>query len=104
MSDPQDQKLDALLRSRRVEPASSDLVARIVLQAQSIPQNQTIILTQWMKRLFAEFHLPRPVYVCTCILIFGFVVGFNAQLNPPTTDNGDTIDVQSFLYADEDPL
>jgi len=104
MSDPQDQKLDAMLRSRRFEPASPDLAARIVLQARSTPQNQTITLTQWMKRLFAEFHLPQPVYVCACILIFGFVIGFNSRLETPTTDDADTTDVQSFLYADEDSL
>jgi hypothetical protein len=67
MNDPQDQKLDALLRSRRLEPASPDLAERIVRRARSIPQNQTVTLTQWMKRLFAEFHLPRPVYVCAFI-------------------------------------
>lgn len=104
MSDTQDRKLDAMLQSRRFEPASPDLAARIALQARSVPQNQTITPTQWMKRLFSEFHLPRPVYVFACILIFGFVVGFNSQLDTPTTDDADTVDVQSFLYADEDPL
>ncbi len=63
MSDRQDEKLDAMLRARRVEPASPDLAQRIILKAQSLPQNQTIPLWQWMRQLFAEFHLPRPAYV-----------------------------------------
>ena len=57
----QEQKLETLLRSRRIEPVSPDLVERIVLQARLLPQNQTIPLTQWIKGLFSEFHLPRPV-------------------------------------------
>ena len=99
----QEQKLEALLQSRRVEPASPDLVERIVLQARRIPQNQTIPLTQWMKRLFSEFHLPRPVSVFACTLILGIVVGFNSPLDTPA-DDGDAMHVQSFLYADEDML
>ncbi|MGE0680228.1 MAG: hypothetical protein AB7P69_04870 [Candidatus Binatia bacterium] len=99
----QEQKLEALLRARRIEPASPDLVERIVLQAQQIPQKQTIPLRQWIRRLFSEFHLPRPVYVFACTLIFGIVVGFNSPFETPT-DETDAMHVQSFLYADEDML
>lgn len=98
-----EQKLEALLRSRRIDPASPDLAERIVLQARQIPQNQTIPLTQWMMRLFNEFHLPRPMYVFACTLILGIVVGFTSPLNTPT-DEVDAVHVQSFLYADEDML
>ena len=99
-----DRKLEAMLQSRRCEPASPDLVERIVLKARSIPQNQTITLTQWVRRLFAEFHLPRPAYVLTGALIFGLVVGLNTPLGTTTPDDADPVYVQSFLYADEDPL
>jgi hypothetical protein len=98
-----DHRLEALLRSRQIEPASPDLAERIVLLARQIPQNQTIPLTQWMKRLFSELHLPRPVYVLACTLIFGVVVGFNSPLDTPV-DDIDAMHVQSFLYADEDVL
>ncbi len=104
MSDIQnqkDQKLEALLRSRRFEPARPDLASRIVLKAQGIRQNQTVSLTWWMKQLFAEFSLPRPAYVLVGTLIFGAVVGFNRPLDPPSVDETDPIYVQSFLYADE---
>ena len=101
MSDKQDEKLDAMLCARKVEPASADLVHRIILKAQSLPQNQTVPLWQWIKQLFAEFHLPRPAYVFACTLILGFVVGFNSPLNTTSGDDLDTDQVQGFLYADE---
>lgn len=101
MSDRQDEKLDAMLRARRVEPASPDLAQRIILKAQSLPQNQTMPLWGWMRQLFAEFHLPRPAYVLACTLILGFVVGFNTPLNTTPADDLDADQVQGFLYADE---
>jgi hypothetical protein len=101
MSDKQDEKLDAMLRARRIEPTSADLAQRIILKAQGLPQNQTMPLWQSIRQLFAEFHLPRPVYVFACTLILGFVVGFNAPLNTTTADDLDTDQVQGFLYADE---
>lgn len=101
MSNKQDEKLEAMLRARGLEPASPDLAQRIILKAQSLPQNQTMPLWQWIKQLFAEFHLPRPAYVLACTLILGFVVGFNAPLNTTTPDDLDSDQVQGFLYADE---
>lgn len=105
MSDTQkqkDQKLEVMLQARRFEAASPDLVERIVLKAQRIPQNQT--LTQWVRQLFAEFHLPRPAYVLAGALMLGIAVGFNTPLNTTTPDDADRAYVQSFLYADEGPL
>jgi hypothetical protein len=101
MSDSQNEKLDAILRSRRVESAGSDLAQRIILKAQSLPQSQTVSFRQWLKQLFAEFHLPRPAYVFACTLILGFVVGFTAPLNTTTADDSNADQVQGFLYADE---
>ena len=101
MSDKQDEKLDAMLRARRVEPPSPDLAQRIILKARILPQDQTMPLWQWIRQLFAEFHLPRPVYVLACTLILGFVVGFNVPLNTTTSDDLDSDQVQGFLYADE---
>jgi hypothetical protein len=101
MSDGQEDKLDALLRSRRIEPSSPDLAQRIILKAQGLPQNQTISLWRWVRELFAEFHLPRPAYVFGCTLILGFVIGFNTPLNTTGVDDLDADQVQGFLYADE---
>jgi hypothetical protein len=101
MSDSQNEKLDAMLRSRRVESANPDLAQRIILRAQSLPQNQTVPFMRWLKQLFAEFHLPRPAYVFACTLILGFVIGFSAPLNTSTTVDSSADQVQGFLYADE---
>ena len=101
MSDTRDEKLDAMLRARKIEPASADLAQRIILKAQSLPQNQTMPIWQWIRQVFAECHLPRPAYVLASTLILGLVIGFNAPLTTTTSDNLDTDQVQGFLYADE---
>jgi len=44
MSENQDEKLDAMLRYRRLEPARPNLAQRIILKAQSIRQTQKIPL------------------------------------------------------------
>jgi hypothetical protein len=103
MSDIHDDKLERILRSRQIEPAGPDLAERIVLRAQAIPQKQTMPLLPWLKRLFAELHIPRPAVVLASALILGFVAGYSAPLLAPA-DTGDGVSVQSFLYADEDIL
>jgi hypothetical protein len=103
MRDDRDQKLDTMLQSRRVEPASPDLADRIVLKAQSIRQTRTVTLAQWVRGVFAEFHLPRPAYVLACTLILGFLLGLYTPVET-TTDDTDAVQIQSFLYADEDGL
>src|SRR5262245_60887320 len=105
MSDKQDEKLDAMLRARRVEPASPDLAQRIILKAQSLPQNQTLPFQQWLRQLFAEFHLPKPAYVVASALVLGIVVGLSTPDRTASKDkDDDSASVQSFLYADEVPL
>lgn len=98
MSDNRDEKLDEILRSRRLEPAGADLAQRIILKAQARPQNKTMPLWQWIRQVCAEFHLPKPAYVLASALIFGVVIGLNTppDINPATDDN-----VQSFLSAGE---
>ena len=103
MSDRQDENLDAMLRARRFEPASPDLAQRIILKAQTLPQNQTLPLIPWLRQLFAEFHLPKPAYVVVSALVLGMIVGFSTP-NKPASKDEDSASVQSFLYADEVPL
>jgi hypothetical protein len=98
MSDNRDDKLDQMLRSRRLEAASPDLAQRIILKAQAIPQNKNLSLWQWIRQVCAEFHLPRPAYVLTGALIFGVVIGFST---PPDINSVSDDNVQSFLSADE---
>ncbi len=103
MSDKQDENLDTMLRARRFEPASPDLAQRIILKAQSLPQNQTLPLIPWLRQLFAEFHLPKPAYVVVSALVLGMIVGFSTPDKPALKDE-DSASVQSFLYADEVPI
>jgi hypothetical protein len=44
MSENQDEKLDAMLRYRRLEPARPNLAQRIILKAQSIRQTKIPLL------------------------------------------------------------
>lgn len=101
MSENLDEKLDDLLRSRRVEPASADLAQRIILKAQQLPQTRSISLWQTVRELFGEFHLPKPAYVFAGALLLGIVIGFGTpqETNLTADDNGAAI--QSFLSADE---
>jgi len=103
MSDKQDEKLDAMLRSRRVESAGRDLAQRITLRSQSLPQNQTLPLIPWLRQLFAEFHLPKPAYVVVSALVLGVIVGFSTPDRTASKDE-ESASVQSFLYADEVPI
>jgi hypothetical protein len=100
MIDNRDEKLDMLLRSRHVKPASPDLARRIISRAQQLPQYNTIPLWQWVRELFAEFHLPKPAYVLASALVLGMVIGFTSPEDIQSADdNGSSI--QSFLSADE---
>jgi hypothetical protein len=101
MSDNRDKKLDTLLHSRRVEPASADLAQRIILKARQTPQIKTAPFWQSIRDLFGEFHLPKPAYVLASALVFGIMIGFSApqDINPTAEDGG--LSVQSFLTADE---
>ena len=103
MDDNRDEKLDLLLRSRRVESATPDLAQRIILQARQRPQNKTFSLWQWLRELCVEFHLPKPAYVLATALIFGLVIGFST---PPDTssvanDSVASVSAQSVFSADE---
>jgi hypothetical protein len=103
MSDTDEQKLERMLRSRPFEPAGADLEERIILKAQGIPQHQAITLTAWVRRLFAESHLPQPAYVMAVTLIAGVLIGLYAPIHTTSSDS-DPVDAQSFLYLDEGPL
>jgi len=104
MSDHRDEKLDNLLRSRRIEPASPDLAQRIILKAQQVPQNKAVPLWQWIGQLFSEFHLPKPAYVLASALVLGMVIGFSAPQQANVAPDNGGASIQSFLSSDEDLL
>ena len=101
MNDNRDEKLDNLLRSRRVESASPDLAQRIISKARRLPQTKTMPLWQSVRELFGEFHLPKPAYVLATALVFGIVIGFSAPQDTGPTADDSSVSVQSFLSADE---
>ena len=63
INDPRDEKLDRLLRMRRVEAVSGDLAQRIILRARETQQNPSLSLWQSVRELCLEFHLPKPAYI-----------------------------------------
>lgn len=100
MSNNLDEKLENLLRSRHVEPASPDLAQRIILRAQQLPQHTTIPFWESLRELFTEFHLPQPAYVLAGALLIGVVIGFSVpEDNRGADDSGGNI--QTFLSGDE---
>jgi hypothetical protein len=96
----QDEKIDEMLKTRRTQAASPDLARRIISKAQNTPQIQVFSLARWIKQTFAELHLPKPAYVLAGTLIMGFFLGLNIP-SETLSDNGDSIQVQSFLDSDE---
>lgn len=103
VNDPREEKLDRLLRARRVEPAGADLTQRIILRAQQTPQSQTFSLWQWLRELCAEFHLPKPAYVLASALALGLVIGVSTPDGSVINANDSAADasVQSVFSADE---
>jgi len=103
MENNRDEKLDLLLRSRRVESATPDLAQRIILQARQRPQNKTFSLWQWLRELCVEFHLPKPAYVLATALIFGLVIGFSTppDTTPVANDSVSSVSAQNVFSTDE---
>ncbi len=104
MSDNRDDKLDSLLRSRRVEPASADLPERIIFKARSLPQAQNIALWQSVRQLFVESRLPKPGYVLASALILGMLLGFNIAPDHSSLNETNSQPPQSFFSGDEELL
>ena len=100
MATHEDEKLDEMLKARRIQAASPDLAHQIILKAQNTPQIQVFSLRRWLRETFAELHLPNPAYVLAGTLIMGFVVGFNVP-SETATDNADAVQALSFLDPDE---
>lgn len=104
MSEMSDEKLEQMLRTRRVAPPSADLAERIILKAQALPQVRALSLGQSLRQLFGEFHLPKPAYVLAGTLIIGFVLGFSDPFTRAPNDRGGSSSAQAFLYVEEDTL
>ena len=104
MSENQDEKLESMLRSRRMETVTPDLAGRIILQAQSLPQLQNVPLWQAVRQLFAEFHLPKPGYVLASALVLGMVLGFSTAPENGQRSDASSATAQSYIAGDEELL
>jgi hypothetical protein len=100
MATHQDEKIDEMLKARRIRAASPELAQRIILKAQMTPQLQIFSLGRWIKQTFAELHLPNPAYVLAGTLMMGFVLGLNVP-SDTATENADAVQALSFLDSDE---
>jgi hypothetical protein len=89
-----------MLRSRRLEAASPDLADRIARNAEGIVQNQTFTLAEGIKRLFAEFHLPKPAYVLAGALLLGLATGYGMPVDAPPEES-ESAYVQALPFSDE---
>ena len=101
MSDPHDEKLERLLRSRGIEPASSDLTQRIARAAAQRPQSGNLPFWYWLRDIFREFHLPQPGYVLAGALLVGMAIGFNTPIDSDPTTADSSVGIQTFLSSDE---
>ena len=101
MSETPDAKLERMLRSRLVRPASPDLAQRIILRAQAIPQARSASPWQWICEICAEFHLPRPAYVLTGALVLGTVLGLSLPDGMGTVSDDGSASASMLLTADE---
>ena len=99
-----DDKLDALLNSRRMEAARPDLAERIILNVRTVPQKHSVSLWGAIQQTFADFHLARPAYVLAGTLLLGLLIGFSDPSGLSTSNDNSSGQVQSFLYADEGML
>jgi hypothetical protein len=97
MSPNDDEKLDAILRSRRTEAPRPDLVARIVFKAQGIAQVENASFWQSLRQVFVDLHLPKPAYVLAATLILGIVLGFSTAPSNDSTADTYSASAQSFL-------
>ena len=101
MSDNRDERLEQMLRSRHLEAASPDLAARIISQAESLPQLPNVSLWQALRQAFAEFHIPKPGYVRASALVLGMVLGFTLTPDNISANDDNLTTTQNYIEADE---
>ena len=102
MSQNDDEKIDAILRSRRTEAASPDLAARIVFKAQALPQVKNLSLWQSLGQLFADLRLPKPGYLLAAALVLGIVLGFSTA--PSNNSTSDAYSASAVSFLDDEGL
>lgn len=101
MSNGPDEKLESMLRSRRVGKADPELAARIILRALSLPQRNDISFWKMVQDVFAEFRLPRPAFALAGAVVLGVVVGVSTPSQESVPPDGVEVSAQPFFTGDE---
>ncbi len=96
-----DSKFNKLLEQRRSPPGCDYLAQRIINVAARIPQQHRPGLLSWIKQLFADYAVPRPVYLLASILLIGFFTGFWLPSTEPSKPGIYSSELEEFLYEDE---
>lgn len=90
------------LTQRCFKEAHPDFAERIISAALRLPQQQPLTVGTWLTKLCVEYHLPRPAWVFSVVLVAGIVAGVIAPINnDASTTSQDTVYMQEFLYDDE---
>ncbi len=95
----EDQELREFLAASKVTDASTNLVNRILEIARNRKQNNAWFdFYSAIQELIAEIRIPRPIYTLACVLILGFVIGFNNASDLSTQPTIGTDLANDFLY------
>ncbi len=54
-----------------------------------VPQRNASSFPQWIQKLFADFHLPRPAYALGGLLALGIIVGLGNSMTEKTATADD---------------
>lgn len=83
-------------------PPSWDLSSRIIAATQPVSREKKAgsSFMEWLEGLFTELMLPKPAYVLSLMIIFGFMIGL--ALQPPSGPPASMQEIQmvrEFLYG-----
>lgn len=94
----QEKSFEQALNAISVEAPHKNLAQRIITSAKDIPvEEKSNFLIYFISDLLTQFLSPRYALGLTCILIIGFLLGYNAPLTNENEVNTETETV-SFLY------
>lgn len=104
-NDDNDSELQALLQQRHYESPQPDFAARIIAGAYGLRQKSQVTLLEWLTELLADYHMPRPAFMMSSLLLTGYLLGFSGimDMQGGMEDAGVTMEeetsyVQAFLY------
>ena len=79
-------------------PHGVGFAERIITASRRVVQRRPVSMMEWLARLFAEYHLPRPAYAFAGVLIIGMLLGI-LQSGAPDV-RADSFVIRDFMYDD----